>query len=276
MLIDTHCHLTHDRYGDDVEEVIQRAWSEGVGATISIASDLADAARIRHLVEALGPIGTGSSEAGWEGKLYRTVGIHPHQAGAAPEDLKERLHEEVALEPSPVAIGECGLDFHYDFSSPADQRRVFRVHLEAGAETGLPLVVHCREAEDEMTEFVQEAGRMGVAGVLHCFPGDLDLLEAAMKVGWLVSFTGLVTFPSFDGLDAVRRVPGDRYMLETDGPYMAPVPRRGRRNEPAYVPFIRDRVAQIREEPPLVVEQNTTATALRFFRLPGARLAEAG
>jgi len=164
-------------------------------------------------------------------------------------------------------VGECGLDFHYDFSPRPVQHRVFDVHLEVAAEAGLPLVVHCREAEREMARLVREAGDSGIRGVLHCFPGDVGLFDAAMEAGWLVSFTGMVTFRSFSGADLVRAVPSDRYMLETDGPYMAPVPHRGSRNEPARVTNIRDRIAELRGTLPGVVEGETGVTAASFFHL---------
>ena len=303
MLIDTHCHLTHQRYADDWRSVLQRAHQAGVEEVISIASDLPDAGRIRDLMLAVAglsggqPTGSRASEAdsgtisssegvnrdpSAPGKiadtslasqpallatLHRTAGVHPHQAAEAPEDLRDRLLEAQATEPTPLAVGECGLDYHYDLSPRRQQRRVFQVHLEVASEVQRPVVVHCREAERDMEAFVREAGAAGVQGVLHCYPGDLELLEVAMEEGWCVSFTGLVTFSSYQGEEAVRRVPADRYMLETDGPYMAPVPHRGKRNEPSWVPRIRDRVAELRGEAPERVESDTTRTARRFFGL---------
>lgn len=290
MLIDTHCHLTHPRYDEDRLEVLKRARSRGVEGVVSIASDLDDAAALLDLVRQVeavrdrsaaegrtdsGP--TGPAGEGGPAWLGTTVGVHPHQAGEAPVDLEERLEAFLDTHPSVVAVGECGLDFHYDFTPRARQHEVFQVHLEVAARRALPLVVHCREAEEAMTPLVLEAGRHGVKGVLHCFPGDLDLLEVAMEAGWYVSFTGLVTFRSFDGLEAVRRVPADRYMLETDGPYMAPVPNRGKRNEPGWVPHIRDAVAELRGDSPDDVQRATTRTALGFFAIdPSASRAAPG
>jgi TatD DNase family protein len=278
MLVDTHCHLTHSRFSEDIGALLSRAWSGGVGAVVAIASDLDDAARLRELVsrdgreppesgKVEGRPGGGSTRSGV--RLFRTVGIHPHQASSAPDApaLEAAMREEVARAPAPVAVGECGLDFHYDFAPRPRQRELFQRHLQLAQELDLPVVVHCREAEAEMIPRVREAGEAGVRGVLHCYPGDLELLEVAMAAGWFVSFTGLVTFSSFDGLEAVRRVPGGRYMLETDGPYMAPVPHRGKRNEPSFVPAIRDQVARIRGEPPAQVEEETTRAAGEFFRL---------
>ncbi len=267
MLLDTHCHLTHDRYADDLSEVIGRAKAAGLGGIVVVASDLEDAERVRALLEEPAP--TGANQL----PLWGTAGVHPHQANSAPIGLRERLEEAIDSHPRVVAVGECGLDFHYDFSPRSEQRKVFEAHLDVASGRSLPVVVHCREAEEEMARFVDEAGRAGVRGVLHCFPGDLDLLEVALDAGWLVSFTGLVTFPTFDGLDAVRRVPADRYMLETDGPYLAPVPHRGRRNEPARVADIRDRVAELRGESPRHVELTTGETARNFFAIDGVERA---
>lgn len=267
MLIDTHCHLTHERYGDDLPGVLARADGAGVGGVVAIASDLGDADAVARLPDRREADG-GAGE-GWP-DLWGTAGVHPHEAEDAPRGLRDLLVARSSPPGAVVALGECGLDYHYDFSPRRVQRRVLGAHVEAACETGLPLVVHCRSAEGDMTAVVREAGGAGVRGVLHCFAGDDGLLDAALEEGWLVSLTGLVTFPSFAGAGAVRRIPGDRYMLETDGPYMAPVPRRGRRNEPAFLPHIRDEVARLRDETPSEVERATTANARRFFGLPGS------
>jgi len=196
-----------------------------------------------------------------------TAGVHPHAAaGVAPgwlAQLRALLGEEGV-----VAVGECGLDYHYDFAPRADQLRVFRAQIALAAECGRPLVVHCREAESDLIPLMKEAGQGGVRGVLHAFSGELGLLESALDAGWNVSFTGMVTFRNFQGIEGVRRVPEGRYMLETDGPYLAPVPHRGGRNEPALLPYIRDRVAELRGEAPEVVERASTRAAIAFFGLP--------
>ena len=265
MLIDTHCHLTHERYGADLPGVLASAVGAGVGGVVAIASGLGDADAVARLPDRR------DADGGEEWPdLWGTAGVHPHEAEDAPRRLRDRLVARSSPPGAIVALGECGLDYHYDFSPREVQRRVLGAHLEAASETGLPLVVHCRAAEGDMTAVVREAGEGGVRGVLHCFAGDDGLLDAALEEGWLVSLTGLVTFPSFAGAGAVRRIPGDRYMLETDGPYMAPVPRRGRRNEPAFLPHIRDGVARLRDETPSEVERATTANARRFFGLPGS------
>jgi TatD DNase family protein len=258
MLIDTHCHLTADAFAPDREAVLARAGAAGVGAVVTIASDLRDA-------EAAGELAATPQAPV---RLFHTAGIHPHQAGEAEPGDEDRLRELLRA-PGVVAVGECGLDFHYDFSPRDTQFRWFERQLGLAAELDLPVVVHCREAEQAMIPRIREAGGAGVRGVLHCFPGDLPLLEAAMEAGWAVSFTGIVTFRSFQGGEAVRTVPAGRYFLETDGPYLAPIPHRGKRNEPAHLPLIRDRVAELRGETPEQVEADTTNGARDFFRLPG-------
>ncbi len=261
MLIDTHCHLTHERFNGDLPEVLENARQAGVGAIIAIASDLDDSRAVRELWEE----DESSDSAGLE--IWGTAGVHPHEASAAPSGLRDCLIEAVESDSRVIALGECGLDYHYDHSPRRVQRRVFDGHIELAQDTGLPLVVHCRAAEDDMKDALRAAQSARARGVLHCFPGDPDLLDAALEADWMVSFTGLVTFASFEGEEAVRRVPRDRYMLETDGPYMAPVPFRGRRNEPAMVPHIRDRVAELRGESGSDVENDTTDNARRFFGL---------
>jgi TatD DNase family protein len=272
MLIDTHCHLTHEQYGADLGPVLSRAASLGVSQVVGIASDLADAEALLRLREQLrsGLLpGVGEGET----RIFTTAGVHPNHLSELPSDPgaeREALEHLIDLlaRPGVVAIGECGLDYHYDYTPPSVQARWFERHIQLAAETRLPLVVHCREAESAMIPRVREAGEAGVRGVLHCFPGDLELLETAMQAGWCVSFTGNVTFKSFQGVEAVRQVPRGRYFLETDGPYMTPVPHRGTRNEPGTIPLIRDRIAELRNEPWSQVAEDTTAAAHQFFHLP--------
>ncbi len=264
MIIDTHCHLTAPPFEDDLDEVLTRAAEAGVGAVVSIASDLEDAEHVEALCARAAHADAGGP------RIFGTAGIHPHQVGELPtgagakDEVLALLRERLSA-PGTVALGECGLDFHYDFSPRDVQFRWFECQLELAGELGLPVVVHCREAEAEMTSIVRSAGEAGVRGVLHCFPGDLSLLEAAMDAGWYVSFTGIVTFRSFRGDEAVRAVPSDRYFVETDGPYLAPIPHRGRRNEPAFVRHTIERVAELRGEPVEGVIERTTRTAEAFF-----------
>lgn len=265
MLLDTHCHLTHDRYDEDVCEVLVRSGESGVDGVVAIASSLTDAEDVRRLLE------RSESSSCERPLLWGTAGVHPHHARHVERTFARRLDEALSAHPRIVAVGECGLDFHYDFSPREVQRRVFQAQIELAQDRSLPVVVHCRDAEAEMKSFVEEAGEAGVRGVLHCFPGDLDLLDVALDAGWFVSFTGIVTFSSFEGEESVRRVPAGRYMLETDGPYLAPVPYRGKRNEPAFVTVVRDRVAELRGESPDVVTNDSTRAARNFFGLKGVQ-----
>lgn len=259
-LVDSHCHLTHDRFAGGVEAVLERALAAGVVEVVSVASTVEDAQGAREIAR-------GSQDGSFAGaRVHFTAGTHPHEAaGARAED--DRL-DDLLADPACVAVGECGLDFHYDLAPREVQARVFDAHLLRAEATGLPVVVHCRDAEAAMAPRVREAGEAGVTGVLHCFPGDLSLLETAMEAGWAVSFTGLVSFRNFRGQEAVRQVLPGRYFLETDGPYMAPVPHRGKRNEPAFVPHVAEAVARIRGEAPARVARETTRAARTFFRLP--------
>jgi TatD DNase family protein len=194
--------------------------------------------------------------------------MHPHEASRWTAGDRARVRD-LASDPRVVALGECGLDYHYDHSPRDVQRRVFDTHVELAAETGLPLVVHSRSADAD-TAAVLRGLPSGVRGVLHCFGGSDELLDAALPIGWHVSVTGLVTFKRFDGADWLCRIPEDRLMIETDAPYLAPVPHRGKRNEPAWVAEVALAVARHRGETAERVAEYTTRNAERFYGLGGA------
>lgn len=251
-LFDSHLHLTDRRFRGEVEEVLAAARSAGVRGMVTVGSDPDDAARARDL-------------AAREPDVWATAGLHPHQASAFDDDTLPRL-ERLYGEPEVVAVGETGLDFHYDNSPREAQRRSFRGHLELARGSGLPLVVHAREADEETAAIVREEGA-GVRGVLHCFTGGDALLDAALERGWYVSFSGIVTFGSYEAEDRVRRVPADRILVETDSPYLAPEPERGKRNEPAFVGHTCRRVAEIRGEDPAATAERTGRNARTFYGL---------
>ena len=203
--------------------------------------------------------------------VWSTAGVHPHAAQHATPEALARIRGLLEQETTVVAVGECGLDFHYDHASRATQFRAFQAQIELAAETGLPLVVHARDADPEMIEHLRgDAGT--VNGVLHCFTGGDALLDVALQAGWSVSFSGIVTFRGFTHHDQIRRVPDDRLLIETDAPYLAPVPRRGRRNEPAFVAHTAAVVAETRQVTVSELARLTRNNAERFFGvtcLPG-------
>lgn len=253
-LFDTHCHLTAEAFADEAEAVLRRAREVGLVGIVTIASDAADAVRALELAHA-------------HADVWATAGIHPHEAGAARPGDFSRI-QELAAEPRVVAIGETGLDYHYDHSPRTVQRALLDRHIELAAGTGMPLVVHAREAEEDTIAALAAAQSAGARGVLHCFTGSARMLDAALGApGWLLSFGGMVTFKRFDGADLLRAVPDDRLLLETDAPYLAPVPLRGRRNEPAFLVHTCEAIARLRGVEPADLAATTTRNARRFYGL---------
>jgi TatD DNase family protein len=259
MLIDSHCHLTDDQFQDDRWEVLARAHQAGVGGVISISSDARDTGRILSLLE---------EGRGKEGipRLWGTSGIHPHEAEKAKTGDLDTVAQVAREEAQVVAVGETGLDFFYDHSPRDVQEGLFRKQLELAESLSLPVVVHSRSADDLTAEILKGWGGR-VQGVLHCFTGGEALLRTALRVGWMISFTGIITFKKYDGRDLLRSIPRERLMVETDGPYLAPVPHRGKRNEPSFVPYVAEALAQIRGEDLEEVQGYTTENAARFFGL---------
>ncbi len=251
-LFDSHCHLTDAAFREDREAVLVRARESGVSRMVSIASDVADAHEALALAR--------SHEGVW-----CTAGVHPHEAGAAAPDAMEEVRR-LTVEPEVVAIGETGLDYHHDHAPRDVQRRLFEAHLLLGHELGLPVIVHAREADGDMASALLRAPE-GTFGVLHCFTGGEEAFEVAMERGWYVSFSGIASFKSFAAADLLREVPPDRLLIETDSPYLAPVPMRGRRNEPAFVRHVADAVAAHLGEDAAAVAARTTANAIRFYSL---------
>lgn len=251
---DSHCHLTDRAFRADRAAVLERAREAGVHRIVTIASDAADARAALEL-------------ACGHDDIWCTAGIHPHALNGSAAGTGPRAVRDLAGHPLCAAIGETGLDYHYDNAPRDAQRRSFARHVELAAELGLPVVVHSREAEADTAAVIREsAGR--VRGVLHCFTGSRELLALAMEAGWFVSFTGIATFNGFNPALA-REVRPDRYMIETDAPYLAPVPRRGRRNEPAFVPDVARALARIRGETLDRVAADTWANTERFYGLEG-------
>ncbi len=252
---DSHAHLGDPAFVDEADAVVARAVAAGAVGIVSIGESLAAAARAREIA------------GRHPGVVWFTAGVHPHDAADFdPARDVPAIRAEVAA--GAVAIGECGLDYHYDHSPRDRQRAAFGAQLALAAELNRPVVVHTREAEDDTRAMVQEAGRAGVRGVLHCYTGSHALAEAALAVGWHVSFSGIVTFKRWDDDALLRLVPDDRLLAESDAPYLAPVPHRGRRNEPAWVAHTVARLASARGEAAEEVGRLVTTNARRFFGLP--------
>jgi TatD DNase family protein len=251
-LIDAHAHLADERMLPDAEGIVRRAADAGVTTIVSIATGPDDWDADLALAERFPGV-------------YATAGIHPHTASSASDDAFARIRTLLA-HPRVVAVGEAGLDYHYDFSPRDVQRDSFARHLELGRETGKPVIVHSRESDDDMRALLREAGQ-GTAGVLHSFSSGRALLEEALGMGWYASFSGMVTFKKYEGADFVRMVPGDRILVETDTPYLAPVPHRGKTNEPAFVVHVAARCAELRGEDPAEFAARTTENARRFYGL---------
>ena len=253
-LFDSHLHLTTARFAPDLEAVMDRAHARGVRGMVTVASDPEDAEEAVAL-------------AARTPGMWATAGLHPHAADRTSPLLMGEI-ERIAEAPEVVAVGETGLDFHYDNAARAAQLQNFEAHLGLAARLGLPIVVHSRSAEAETAERVREYGD-GVAGVLHCFTGGEALLDAALDADWYVSFSGLITFVP-ELAEWAREVPADRLLIETDAPYLAPVPRRGRRNEPAYLTHTCERLAEVRGIPFETAAALTTENARRFYGLEDA------
>lgn len=196
-----------------------------------------------------------------------TAGIHPHDAaGFDPGRDVDALGDAIGR--GAVAVGECGLDYHYDHSPRALQRRAFAAQLALAAQRAIPVVVHTRDAEDDTAAMVREAGAAGIVGVLHCFTGSAGLATTALEAGWCLSFAGITTFAKWSGEDVVRLVPPDRLLVESDSPYLAPVPHRGKRNEPAWCVHTVRRLAGLRGADPVALGRQLVVNARRLYRLP--------
>jgi TatD DNase family protein len=255
-LTDTHCHLTFEPLVGDVPGVIERSRAAGVTGWITVGTSLEDSRRTIEL-------------AGLYEGMYATVGIHPHDAKSADAAALDELKRLGGSE-KVVAVGETGLDFHYNFSKQPDQRRVFEAHLDIARELNLPVVVHSRNAFDETMEILERSGR-GLKGVVfHCFSGSAEEAKLVLDRGYYVSFTGVVTFKNAQKTrDAAKIVPLDRLMVETDCPYMSPEPVRSQRpNEPALMVHTAGVLAELKGVKMEDFAQATTQNAVTFFALP--------
>ena len=252
--IDSHAHLAGPAFDADRDEVVARARAAGAEALVCIGESLPAAARAAELA------------ARHPGVVWFTAGVHPHDA-AGFDHARDGEGIRAALAAGAVAVGECGLDYHYDHAPRARQREAFADQLSLARAHDVPVVVHTRDAEDDTRAMVLEAAAAGVRGVLHCYTGSHALAEAALGGGWYVSFSGIVAFKNWSDDELLRLVPDDRLLVESDAPYLAPPPFRGKRNEPAYVARVVERVAAARADEARTVGALTVANARRLFGL---------
>ena len=252
-LIDSHCHLNYEGLAERQAEVLASARAAGVSGFLNISTRQREWNDVIAVAEA-------------NSDVWATVGVHPHEADAHP-DLGAKALIEAASHPDVIAIGECGLDYYYDKSDRSAQRDRFQAHIEAARATGLPLVVHTRDAEEDTAVMLEQAvNEGGVRGVLHCFTGSWQLANKALDLGFYVSLSGIVTFKNAQDLQhTARKLPADRILVETDSPFLAPVPHRGRTCEPAFVADTARFVAELRAVPVETLAEQTTANFFKLF-----------
>lgn len=255
MLIDTHAHLDDTRFDGDRDAMIARAREAGVGTFVTIGCDLATSRAAIELAERY-PF------------VYATVGVHPHEAKQIGDSWYDDLRR-LAQHKKVVAYGEIGLDYHYNHSPPRLQRERFREQIVLAKDLRLPIVVHTREAQGDTIAILKEENAGDVGGVFHCFSGDSWLAKDALDLGFLLSFSGVITFQNATMLrDIVKTVPKDRILVETDSPYLTPAPHRGKRNEPAYVRLVAEKIAALQGMTTDEVAELTTKNAHRVFKIP--------
>lgn len=252
MLVDSHCHLDYPDYAGKVDEVLARARAAGVGVCVSIGTELKQFPGVKAVAEA-------------HADVWCTVGVHPHEAE------KELLDDEAALvaetaHPKVVGIGETGLDYYYEHSPRQPQQDNFRSHIAAARRTGLPVIVHTRDADDDTIAILRaEMAKGAFTGLIHCFTGTQKLADAALEMGFYISVSGIATFKNSAVLrDVIKSVPLDRLLVETDAPYLAPVPHRGKTNEPAFVVHTAVMLAELKG---VSETELAAATTENFFRL---------
>jgi TatD DNase family protein len=258
-VIDSHCHLADATFAGDLDAVVQRAKDAALERVLVVLEggndeEASQAERLQHL---------------WP-EVRFAVGVHPHQAHQFADDPDRAVRvvrEQIARTPAARAVGEIGLDYHYHFSAREVQHAVFRGQVRLARALSLPVVIHTREADEDTLAILREEGGGEVRGVLHCFTGGPALADAGLALGFYVSLAGIVTFPKAEELrQTARRVPLDRLLTETDSPFLAPVPYRGKRNEPAYVARVVETLAAVHQIPPAELARRTTANFHALFR----------
>lgn len=259
MFVDTHAHIDGEEYAADRDEVVARALEAQVGAILNVGTGDPHSGAFERAVAVAEKYET----------VFAAVGVHPHDAKLFDDGTEERIRRLFESSSRLIAWGEIGLDYHYD-NSPRDvQREVFARQLRAARELRLPVIIHSREADDETVEILrEECGASGACGIMHCFGGTLEMAESVLELGFMVSFAGNVTFKKAENLrEVARKIPLDRLLIETDCPYLTPVPFRGRRNEPARVVEVARCIAELHGKETEEIGRITTENFLRFFNL---------
>jgi TatD DNase family protein len=253
MLVDSHCHLNDPRFDDDLEEVLARARTLEVTSLLSICTSLSEMPRILSIVDK-------------SPSFFASVGVHPHQVGEDGVPSLDVLIEN-AKHPKVVGFGETGLDYYYENTPRLPQQESFRTHIRAAKSLNFPLIIHSRDAEEDILKILDEEKIQDhpLPGVIHCFSGTSEFAEAALKRGFYISISGIVTFKNAEVLrDVVKKVPLDRLLVETDSPYLAPIPHRGKRNEPSFVVHTAEAVASLKD---LSLQEVAAQTTKNFFTL---------
>jgi len=251
MLVDSHCHLNFPEFKEDLDTVIENAREHGIGHMLTVNTRLSESLAIQAIAEKYS-------------NIFCSVGVHPHDSKDYNDSsLMERLAMH-ANHPKVVALGETGLDYYYNNSDQAAQIDCFKMHLEAGLKLDLPVIIHTRDADEDTIGCLDQYS--GTKGVFHCFSGSSEFAKRGLDRGLYISFSGIITFKKADELrEAVKYVPLDRILVETDSPFLAPLPHRGRRNEPAFTRYVAQLVAQIKKVPFEEVAQTTTENFFKLF-----------
>ena len=252
MLIDTHCHLFYDDLKNDLPGVLDRAHDLGVNRFICVATNMEDARECLLMGE--------SHE-----NIFASAGVHPHDAKDAPEDFVDQIYDIMTFD-SMVAVGEMGLDYFRNISDPKIQKNVFRIQMSIAQSLKKPVIFHNRDADDDVIKILKEFP--DVRGVAHCFSSNLETAKTFMELGYFISFSGNLTFKNSHLPEVAKDLPLDRILVETDSPYLSPVPHRGKPNEPGRTRFVAEKLAEIHDVPLKVIAEKTTANAMDLFGLP--------
>jgi TatD DNase family protein len=265
MLVDSHCHLDFSEFDEDRDDVVSRAKAAGIGYMVTICTHMTKFDGVHAVANAYN-------------NMSCTVGVHPHNAGEEGGLASVEALTKYAQMPKVIGIGETGLDYFYEHSPREAQQSSFRAHIDASRDTGLPIIIHTREADNDTVEILRDEYKKGrFSGLIHCFSGGAELAEAVLEMGFYISISGIVTFKSAQSLrDTVEGVPLNRILVETDAPYLAPIPMRGRRNEPAFTAHTAQVVADIKGVESDKLAQVTTDNFFRLFTKADRNMATCG